>query len=111
MYKVFYIISRIIILIFSLYSILFIFKRSNSIQYHLQNTYENIHDIKEELNSGDIICFFGDCYDPKWVDFFNNTVTSHCGIIIRDPDSNELYIYNSTPDSRNIDNTVISINC
>jgi hypothetical protein len=103
MYKIFYIISRIIILIFSLYSIMFIFKRMNSIQYHLQNTYENIYDIKEQLNSGDVICFFGDCYDSKWVDFFNNTITSHCGIIIRDPDSNDLYIYNSTPDIRNID--------
>lgn len=103
MYKTLYVISRIIIFIFSLYSIIFILKRTNTFHTHLHKQYENIHAIKDQLNSGDVICFYGDCYDSKWVDFFNNTSTSHCGILIRDPNTNELYIYNTTPDSRNTD--------
>ena len=100
--KIPYIFSRIIIFIFSVGFLYYFLKRIHTIDYKLHKSYSNIYELKKTLNTGDIVCFYGDCYDSRWVKFFKNSKTSHCGMIVRDPYTDELFIWNNTVDTRNI---------
>ncbi len=103
--KIPYIFSRIIIFIFSTFFLYYFLKRVHTIDYNLNTKYSNIYELKKTLNTGDIICFYGDCYDSRWVKFFKNSKTSHCGMIVRDPYTDELYVWNNTVDIRNLNIT------
>ena len=102
MYNAPYIFSRIVIFIFSTFFLYYFLKRVNTIDHTLNVEYHNINNLKKNLNTGDVICFQGDCYDSRWVKFFKNSKTSHCGMIVRDPNTNELFIWNNTVDIRNM---------
>lgn len=99
--NILFIISRIIILIITSITLILIYKRVHIINYHINTQSNSIYEEMNNLNTGDIILFYGTCYDSYWIKFFKNSNLSHCGLIVRDPNTNELFIWNNTVDIRN----------
>ena len=72
--------------------------------YIIPKNYNSYESIKSRLSTGDILLFQGDCYDSLWVRFFTNNYFSHCGLVVKDPITKQLFIW-----ACHVDNSKINV--